>query len=139
MKKVFTISLAIYTILIGLLIPITLFLKTSSFNKDYYPTSFILFLSHLGITLISLIIFQFIKDPTSLLKQTFRYISIILILIDVIFQIIWSFDLFKESISSTADMVGFVLYIFLGLTGFFSILELLSTAKKANVDLNINA
>ena len=98
-----------------------------------------MFLTHLVITLISLLTFQIIKAPKSLLKQTFRYIGIILILIGVIFQIIWSFDLFKESISSTGDIVVFVLYIFLGLTGVVSIIELLSSAKRATIDLKTTA
>ncbi len=111
MKTLHKIFLITYTIIVGLLIPIALFLKVSSFNKDYYPTSFIQIILFLIITFISLVIFQTIKNKKSSARNIFRYVSIVLILIGLGFQIFSSFDLYKESVNSTGDIIFLSFYI----------------------------
>ena len=128
MKKLHKISLIIYTTIVGLLIPIALFLKVSSFNKDFYPTSFILFLLFLIITFISLVIFQAIKSQESMVKHIFRFISVVLILIGVGVQIFWSFDLYKEKVESTADVMMLSFYALFGIVGIASIIVLCSSS-----------
>lgn len=137
-KKLFKIGLNIYTTLIVLLIPIIIIVKASSFNKDYYPTSYIWFLAHLITTSISLLVYKAIKTPRSLLKQTTRYIGISLIFIGLIFQIVWSFDLFKENIGSTADIIIAIVYILLALTAVVSIIELTIDRKNTSSVLQFN-
>src|SRR6266487_2157750 len=124
MKTLHKIFLITYTIIVGLLIPIALFLKVSSFNKDYYPTSFIQIILFLIITFISLVIFQTIKNKKSSARNIFRYVSIVLILIGLGFQIFSSFDLYKESVNSTGDIIFLSFYIIFGLIGIVSLVAL---------------
>jgi predicted Na+-dependent transporter len=130
MEKVYKISLALYTVIVGLLIPITLILKASSFNRDYYPTSFILFIALLiGIFLTTSSV-QILKNATSSLKKILTVTSSIFILVGVILQLVGSFELFKETISSLGDIIVAIIYIVLTILGLISLFALHRISTK---------
>ena len=130
MEKIYKVSLGLYTIIVGLLIPITLLLKASSFNRDYYSASFLLFIVLLVGIFVSTLGFQIFKEVKPALKQTLKLTSFVLILIGVVLQIVGSFDLFKEAISSVGDFIVAIIYIVLTLLGLISLLALYKISPK---------
>jgi hypothetical protein len=125
MQKLFRPILATYTAIIGILIPITLFIKASSFNKDYYPASFVLFVALLTAIFLFSIYLLFSGDRKSFSKNIIRNILIVLIATFFIIQAVWSIDLFKERISSIADAIIAILYVVLMLCGLLTFVGLI--------------
>jgi membrane protease YdiL (CAAX protease family) len=113
-KKFATVSLLVYTVIIGLIIPLILLLKEASFNKDYYPTEFILFIAFLVLDFVSLLSFHGFKNKASFVKQVFRYLSATLITIGFAIQTIESIDFFSDISSASADFIVLTCFICFG-------------------------
>ena len=124
MDKIYKAGLGLYTVMIGILIPITLLLKAFSFNRDYYPTSFILFIALLVVIFITTCSIQILKNAKPVVKQTLKLTSLIFVSLGVVLQIVVGFDLFKETVSSIGDIIIAVSYIVLTLLGLISLVAL---------------
>ncbi len=129
MKKFATISLMVYTVIIGLMIPIVLLLKEASFNKDYYPTSYILFITFLVLTFTSILSFQGFKNQLSIIRQAFRYLAATLITIGLALQTIESIDWFSDISYAFADIIVLTCFILFWIVSIGSIIALVKFNK----------
>src|SRR5689334_4318982 len=125
MQKLYRPVFATYTIIIGILIPLTLFIKASSFNKDYYPASFVLFVALLISIFLLSIYLLFSSDRESFNKNFIRKVLIVLIGTFFIIQAVWSIDLFKEPVGTFIDAIIAMIYVILMLFGLLTIVGLI--------------
>jgi hypothetical protein len=125
MQKLFRLTLATYTTIIGILIPVTVFIKSSSFNKNYYPATFVSFIALLTAIFLVSIYLLLLGDRNAFSKNIMRNILIALIATFFIIQILWVNSLFKEPITSIADMIVAIIFVMLMLCGLISLFGLI--------------
>jgi hypothetical protein len=125
MQKLFRLTLATYTTIIGILIPVTVFIKASSFNKNYYPATFVSFIALLTAIFLVSIYLLLLGDRNAFSKNIMRNILIALIATFFIIQILWVNSLFKEPITSIADMIVAIIFVMLMLCGLISLFGLI--------------
>jgi len=92
MRKLYNISWLIYTSYLLVLIFLFLFLKAHSYTSDYYPLSFILSIVFLLSTVLALLGIKFVPSKKRLLKIGIRWITFLLVLASVIFQVYFLLD-----------------------------------------------
>ncbi|MBS1571560.1 MAG: hypothetical protein JST62_04065 [Bacteroidetes bacterium] len=130
MKKYFSISLIIYTIIIGLLFFFFLIIKTYSNgdelnNERYYSTLIFLLL-----TFALIISYLTAKKNEYKINKVFGIASAVLIFVGIVFQIKLAFMLFNlSSISSIEDFIIILIYFLFVLLGINSIVELFLNLK----------
>jgi hypothetical protein len=125
MQKLFRLTLATYTTIIGILIPVTVFIKASSFNKNYYPATFVSFIALLTAIFLVSIYLLLLGDRNAFSKNIMRNILIALIATFFMIQILWVNSLFKEPITSIADMIVAIIFVMLMLCGLISLIGLI--------------
>jgi hypothetical protein len=125
MQKLFRLTLATYTTIIGILIPVTVFIKSSSFNKNYYPATFVSFIALLTAIFLVSIYLLLLGDRNAFSKNIMRNILIALIATFFMIQILWVNSLFKEPITSIADMIVAIIFVMLMLCGLISLIGLI--------------
>jgi hypothetical protein len=125
MQKLFRLTLATYTTIIGILIPVTVFIKSSSFNKNYYPATFVSFIALLTAIFLVSIYLLLLGDRNAFSKNIMRNILIALIATFFMIQILWVNSLFKEPITSIADMIVAIIFVMLMLCGLISLFGLI--------------
>ena len=105
----------IYRIILIFLVPITIFVKLGSFNRDYYPVSFFLFIAFLIVTTTFLTVLHRMAHKKTKTILGIRYLVTLLVAISLCAEIYLWYDNFPYHQLSSPDK------IFMSFFAFFSI------------------
>lgn len=132
MNRILKGCLKLYTVLIGLLIPGVFLLKAISYAPDYWPVSTILFLLLLLLIFASCTWVLALRKSGNNLKRVLYITALISVASFFILQLVGAVSLFKEKISSAADIATAFLYMLLIVLGLASVVFLFRETRKKN-------